>query len=65
MIDVWIPTLDGRWLVLPRYTQPEQETKLLLDQLELTLPSQPVPRITAYQTITPPPLPSAESPALW
>jgi len=65
MIDVWIPTLDGRWLVLPRYTQPEQETKLLLDQLELTLPSQPVPRITAYQTITPPPLRSAESPALW
>jgi len=36
MIDVWIPTLDGRWLLLPRYTQPEQETKLLLDQLELS-----------------------------
>ena len=24
MIDVWIPTLDGRWLILPRYTQPAQ-----------------------------------------
>ncbi len=22
MIDVWIPTVDQRWLILPRYTQP-------------------------------------------
>ena len=22
MIEVWIPTVDGRWLILPRYTQP-------------------------------------------
>jgi hypothetical protein len=28
IIDVWIPTVDGRWLILPRYTQPEAETKL-------------------------------------
>ena len=28
MIDVWIPTLDGRWLILPRYTQPEKDTKI-------------------------------------
>src|SRR5271154_3540443 len=23
MVEVWIPMLDGRWLVLPRHTQPE------------------------------------------
>src|SRR5215216_3863427 len=23
MIDVWVPTTDGRWLILPRYTQPD------------------------------------------
>ncbi|HEX2661798.1 MAG TPA: hypothetical protein VHM93_03115 [Candidatus Acidoferrum sp.] len=21
IIDVWIPTVDGRWLILPRYMQ--------------------------------------------
>jgi transposase len=47
MIDVWIPTRDDRWLVLPRYTQPSQDVKLLMDQIHLTLPSQPPPRITA------------------
>ncbi len=31
MIDVWIPTRDNRWLVLPRYTQPSQEVQILLD----------------------------------
>ena len=47
MIDVWIPTLDGRWLILPRYTQPEKDTKILLQKLKLELPTQPPPRITA------------------
>lgn len=47
LIDVWIPTRDQRWLVLPRYTQPDPDLRLLLDQLRLTLPSQPPPRITA------------------
>ena len=23
MVEVWIPMVDGRWLVLPRPTQPE------------------------------------------
>jgi hypothetical protein len=27
MIDVWIPTVDQRWLILPRYTQPSSDTK--------------------------------------
>jgi transposase len=47
MIDVCFPTCDGRWLILPRYTQPEQDLKLLLHHLHLELPSQPPPRITA------------------
>ena len=33
MIDVCIPTTDGRWLILPRYTQPDTDTKMLLHQL--------------------------------
>jgi transposase len=48
MIDVWIPTLDQRWLILPRYTQPEKETKIILEKLKLDLPPQPPPRITAH-----------------
>ena len=46
MIDVWIPTVDGRWLNLPRYTQPEADSKLVLKKLNLGLPAQPPPRIT-------------------
>lgn len=45
-IDVWVPTTDGRWLILPRYTQPEIDTKMLLAKLHLDLPAQPPPRIT-------------------
>jgi hypothetical protein len=47
MIDVWIPTCDNRWLILPRYTQPAKDLQLLMGQLRLTLPAQPPPRITA------------------
>ena len=46
MIDVWIPTVDQRWLILPRYTQPSADTKLLIEKLRLELPSQPSPRLT-------------------
>ena len=46
MLDVHFPTTDGRLLVLPRYTQPEADQKILLQQLRLTLPPQPPPRIT-------------------
>lgn len=46
MVDVHVPTTDGRQLVLSRYTQPEPEQKHLLQQLQLQLrlPGQP-PRI--------------------
>jgi transposase len=47
MIDVHIPTRDGRELVLTRHTEPESELKLLLDKLRLELPPQPPPKITA------------------
>ena len=45
MIDVHLPTTDGRELLLTRYTQPEPELKLLIQQLRLQLPPQPSPRI--------------------
>jgi hypothetical protein len=46
MIDVHLPTTDGREIMLTRYTQPEPELKLLIGQLKLTLPAQPPPKIT-------------------
>jgi hypothetical protein len=53
MLDVWLPTTDGRWLVMPRYTEPDEEHELLLERLQLRLPAQPPPRIHAGQ-IAPP-----------
>jgi transposase len=47
MLDVCLPTTDGRWLIMPRYTQPEPDQALMLHQLNLSLPSQPPPRIKA------------------
>jgi hypothetical protein len=46
MIDVHLPTTDGRTVILPRHTQPEQENRMLLHGLNLELPLQPKPRIT-------------------
>ena len=53
MLDVTFPTTDGRRLVMPRYTQPTPEQKLLLHQLQLTLPDQPPPRIQVQPEIFP------------
>ena len=47
MVDVVLPTDDGRELLLSRYTQPEADHRMLLQQLRLQLPAQPPPRITA------------------
>jgi hypothetical protein len=47
MLDVCFPTSEGRWLVMPRYTQPEPEQQLLLDRLKLSLPPQPPPKLRA------------------
>jgi transposase len=64
MIDVWIPTCDGRWLILPRYTQPAKDLKILLEQIQLALPSQPPPRITAPR-LPLSPVADADQPRLW
>jgi transposase len=47
MVDVHLPTTDHRLLILPRYTQPDPDQRLLLAQLKLVLPNQPPPRIAA------------------
>src|SRR3984893_8732908 len=52
MIDLYVPTTDGRELSLTRYTQPEPELKLLLDKLKLTLPAQAPPKISAAHAAT-------------
>jgi hypothetical protein len=52
MIDVHLPTTDGREVILTRYTQPEPELQMLLRQLRLSLPNQPPPRVTAKGQVT-------------
>ena len=54
MIDVHLPTTDGRELRLTRYTQPEPELLLLLKQMRLVLPPQPPPKIAAAAVTTNP-----------
>jgi transposase len=49
MIDVHIPTTDGREIQLTRHTEPGPEIKLLLSKLKLELPPQPPPKITLPQ----------------
>ena len=53
MIDVHLPTSDGRTVILSRYTQPEPELQILLAQLRLVLPDQPPPRVTAKGGVMP------------
>lgn len=45
MIDLRLPTTDGRELLLCRRTEPNSEQQLLLSQLQLQLPNQPPPKI--------------------
>jgi hypothetical protein len=45
MLEVSLPTTDGRCLTMPRYTEPQADVALLLHQVKLTLPNQPPPRI--------------------
>src|SRR5205809_3455610 len=56
MIDVHLPTTDGRELVLTRYTEPQPELSLLLKKLKLELPAQPPPKITASAPAPPTPM---------
>lgn len=50
IVDVHIPTTDGREIRLTCHTQPESELALLLERLKLKLPAQPPPAMTAGQT---------------
>ena len=45
MVDVHLPTTDGRTILLQRYTRPEPEAQLLLKLLNIPLPEQSPPRI--------------------
>ena len=53
MVDVHLPTTDGRTVMLSRYTEPEMDQTILLQQLKLSLPAQPPPRITADDALRP------------
>ena len=44
MIDVHLPTTDGREIILTRTTEPEPDLRLLIDRLNLVLPAQPPPK---------------------
>lgn len=52
MLDLEVPTSDDRWLVMSRYTRPERAVELLLARLQLKLPEQPPPRLSAQQKLT-------------
>ncbi len=45
MVDLHLPTTDGRELILTRYTEPELDHRLLLKRLDLDWPVQPPPKI--------------------
>jgi hypothetical protein len=51
MLDVAVPTTDGRELLLVRHTEPARGVQVLLEQLGLSLPPQPPPRIRAPQPL--------------
>jgi transposase len=52
MIDVHLPTTDARTVIMSRYTQPEPELQILLRQLRLSLPSQPLPCMMVKNEVT-------------
>jgi hypothetical protein len=56
MIDVHLPTTDGREIILSRYTEPEPELRLLIDRMKLDLPAQPPPKIAAGALLAQPAL---------
>jgi len=49
MLDVKIPTTDGKIVEMNRYTQPDTTQQLLLAKLKLSLPAQPPPKIYSFQ----------------
>jgi hypothetical protein len=45
MVDVQLPTTDGRTVILSRYTEPEVDQAILLQRLKISLPAQSPPRV--------------------
>ena len=45
MVDVQLPTTDGRTVILSRYTEPEVDQAILLQRMKITLPAQSPPRV--------------------
>jgi hypothetical protein len=60
MLDLHVPLADGRELVMPRYTQPEAEHRLVLEKLGWELPPQAPPRIRS-ESISAPATPETKS----
>ncbi len=52
MIDVHVPTTDGRELRMSRYTKPDKTQQLLLERLNFKLPPQPPPEISMGSNTT-------------
>ena len=50
MLDVIFPTTDGRQIMLSRYTEPNRDLQILLEQLQLRLPAQPPPKISTFHS---------------
>lgn len=51
MLDVVLPTTDGRRLIMSRYTQPTKDHQIILNQMKIDLPPQPPPKITSQGAI--------------
>ena len=52
MVDVHLPTTDGRELMLTRYTEPDADQRLMLAHMKLQLPKQPPPKIVSTRPAT-------------
>jgi hypothetical protein len=50
MVDVHLPTTDGRTIILSRQTEPEPDQALVLRRLKIGLPDQPPPQIMSDGT---------------
>jgi hypothetical protein len=53
MVDVHLPTTDGRTVLHSRYTEPEPDQLLLLRRLKMELPALPPPRIASADVAGP------------
>lgn len=52
MVDVVMPTTDGRVVTLPRHVEPKEDVALLINRFGLTLPDQPPPKISESPSAT-------------